>query len=41
MKKNYKDEKGCHAIQDSVEGKNLRKGGRGGWGVEDVETLKF
>jgi hypothetical protein len=24
-----------------VEGKNLRKGGRGGWGVEDVETLKF
>jgi hypothetical protein len=30
MKKEHKDEKGCHAIQDSVEGRNLGKGGRGG-----------
>jgi hypothetical protein len=30
MKKDHKDEKGCHAIQDSMEGRNLGKGGRGG-----------
>jgi hypothetical protein len=30
MKGDYKDEKGCHAIQDSVEGRNLGKGGHGG-----------
>ncbi len=29
MKGDHKDEKGCHAIQDYVEGRNLRKGGRG------------
>jgi hypothetical protein len=30
MKRDYKDEKGCHAIQDFVEGRNLGKGGCGG-----------
>jgi hypothetical protein len=30
MKWDYKDEKGCHAIQDFVKGRNLGKGGRGG-----------
>jgi hypothetical protein len=30
MKWDQKDEKGCHAIEDSVEGRNLGKGGRGG-----------
>jgi hypothetical protein len=30
MKWDYKDEKGCHAIQDFVNGRNLGKGGRGG-----------
>jgi hypothetical protein len=30
MKGDYTDEKGCHAIQDFVEGRNLGKGGRGG-----------
>jgi hypothetical protein len=30
MKRDYKDEKSCHAIQDSVEGRNLGKGGHGG-----------
>ncbi len=30
MKGDYKDEKGCHAIQDSMEGRNLGKGGHGG-----------
>jgi hypothetical protein len=30
MKGDHKDEKGCHAIQDFVEGRNLGKGGRGG-----------
>ncbi len=30
MKGDHKDEKGCHAIQDSMEGRNLGKGGCGG-----------
>jgi hypothetical protein len=30
MKGDHKDKKGCHAIQDSVERKNLGKGGHGG-----------
>jgi hypothetical protein len=30
MKGDHKDEKGCHAIQDFVEGRNLGKGGHGG-----------
>ncbi len=30
MKGDYKDEKGCHTIQDFVDGRNLGKGGRGG-----------
>jgi hypothetical protein len=30
MKGDHKDEKGCHAIQGSVEGRNLGKGGHGG-----------
>ncbi len=30
MKGDHKDEKGCHAIQDSVKGRNSGKGGRGG-----------
>jgi hypothetical protein len=30
MKGDHKDEKGCHAIQDSMERRNLGKGGRGG-----------
>jgi hypothetical protein len=30
MKGDYKDEKGCHAIQDFVEGRNLGTGGCGG-----------
>jgi hypothetical protein len=30
MKQDQKDEKGCHAIEDSVEGRNLGKGDRGG-----------
>jgi hypothetical protein len=30
MKGDHKDEKGCHAIQDSVEGKNLGKEGHEG-----------
>jgi hypothetical protein len=28
MKGDHKDEKGCHTIQDSMEGRNLGKGGR-------------
>jgi hypothetical protein len=43
MKGDNKDEKGCHAIQDSVEGKNLGKGGRGGMrngGCENSRVLK-
>jgi hypothetical protein len=30
MKGDHKDEKGCYAIVDSVERRNLGKGGRGG-----------
>jgi hypothetical protein len=30
MKGDHKDEKSCHAIQDSVEGRNLGKGDYGG-----------
>jgi hypothetical protein len=30
LKGDHKDEKGCHAIQDFVEEKNLGKGGCGG-----------
>jgi hypothetical protein len=30
MKGDHKDEKGCHAIQNSVKGRNLRKGAHGG-----------
>jgi hypothetical protein len=41
MKGDHKDEKGCHAIQDSLEGKNLGKGVVGGRRMEDVETLGF
>jgi hypothetical protein len=30
MKRDHKDVKGCHAIQDFVKGRNLGKGGRVG-----------
>jgi hypothetical protein len=30
MKGDHKDEKGCHAIEDFVGGRNLGKGGHGG-----------
>ncbi len=43
MKGDYKDEKGCHAIQDSVEGRNSEKGGRGGmrnWKCGNFKVLK-
>ncbi len=43
MKRGHKDGKGCHAIQDSVEGRNLGKGGREGMkngGCENSRVLK-
>jgi hypothetical protein len=35
-----RDEKGCHAIQDFVEGRNLGKGGRGGMRTGGCGVLK-
>jgi hypothetical protein len=43
MKGDHKDEKGCHAIQDYVEGKNLGNGGCGGMrngGCENSRVLR-
>jgi hypothetical protein len=40
MKGDYKDEKGCHAIQDFVEGRNLRKGHCGGMRNGKCENSK-
>jgi hypothetical protein len=43
MKRDHKDEKGCHAIQDSVKGKNLGKGGHEGMrngGCGNTRVLK-
>ncbi len=43
MKGDHKDEKGYHAIQDFVKGKNLEKGGHGGMrneGCENSRVLK-
>jgi hypothetical protein len=43
MKRDHKDEKGCHAIQDSVKERNLGKGGRGrmkNGGGENFRVLK-
>jgi hypothetical protein len=39
MKGDHKDEKSCHAIQDSVEGRNWGSGIVGGCGMKDVKTL--
>jgi hypothetical protein len=43
MKGDHKDENGYHVIQDSVEGRNLGKGGPGGMrngGCADSRVLK-
>jgi hypothetical protein len=40
MKGDHKDEKGCHAIQDSMEGRNLGKGRMRNGGCENSRVLK-
>jgi hypothetical protein len=43
MKRNHKDEKGCHAIQDSVEGRNLGKedGGDEEWRMWKLQGFNW